>query len=208
MRNRTRYGLRGQRIGEAANPGPSNRRRRTQRRALPWSWDSDSESADERNVASRMETVESDVVEQVSGRDISPQRPEQMVASSGSVRRVHQTNLVESPVVRVEIPTVAGRSQAVVDVPTVGVVSQVEEMSTAVVFPMTDDAVECRRDVIAGEGWLQDGTPRSVQDRVSSESEGRAFQICQWSRRRKFHGVCPFQRSRSRSSIERHSVGQ
>ena len=76
MSNRTRYGLRGQRIGEAANPGPSNRRRRTQRRALPWSWDSDSESADERNVAPRMETVESDVVEQVSGRDISlPQRP-------------------------------------------------------------------------------------------------------------------------------------
>ena len=83
--------------------------------------------------------------------------------------------------VRVEIPTVAGRSQAVVDVPTVErVVSQVEEMSTAVVFPMTDDAVDVprmpqrrhrgRRLVLVPQS--QDGTPRSIQDRVSSESEG------------------------------------
>ena len=34
---------------------------------------------------------------------------------------------------------------------------------------------ECRRDVIAAEGgfWFQrDGIPRSIQDRVSHESEG------------------------------------
>ena len=44
-RLRTRYGVRGQRIGEATNPGPGSGRRRTQRlRALPWSWDSDIES--------------------------------------------------------------------------------------------------------------------------------------------------------------------
>ena len=41
-RIRLRFGLHGQRIGEATNPSPSSRRRRTQRlRALPWSWDSD-----------------------------------------------------------------------------------------------------------------------------------------------------------------------
>ena len=50
-----------------------------------------------------------------------------------SFRRVHQTNSVESPVVRVEIPTVAGRSQAVADVPTVErVVSQVDVHSRGV----------------------------------------------------------------------------
>ena len=37
-----RYGLRGIRVGEASNPGPSRRRRRL--RPLPWSWDSDTES--------------------------------------------------------------------------------------------------------------------------------------------------------------------
>ena len=58
--------------------------------------------------------------------------PPTFAASSGAVRRVHQTDLVESPVVRVEIPPVAGRSQAVDDVPMVErVVSQAEEMSTA-----------------------------------------------------------------------------
>ena len=41
-RIRLRFGLHGQRIGEATNPGPSSSRRRTQRlRTLPWSWDSD-----------------------------------------------------------------------------------------------------------------------------------------------------------------------
>ena len=37
--------------------------------------------------------------------------------SSCAVSRVDQTDLVESPVMRVEIPPVAGRSQAVDDVP-------------------------------------------------------------------------------------------
>ena len=41
----TRYGMRGQRIGEAKNPGPGSQRRRTQRlRALQRALDSDSES--------------------------------------------------------------------------------------------------------------------------------------------------------------------
>ena len=51
--------------------------------------------------------------------------PPTVAASSGAVRRVHQ-----------------GRSQAVDDV---RVVSQVEEMSTAEVFPMTDDAIDVPR---------------------------------------------------------------
>ena len=43
--NETRYGMRGQRIGEAKNPGPGSQRRRTQRlRALQRALDSDSES--------------------------------------------------------------------------------------------------------------------------------------------------------------------
>ena len=85
-------------------------------------------------------------------------------ASSGAVRRVHQ-----------------GRSQAVDDVAMVQrVVSQVEEVSTAEVFPMTDDAVDVprmpqrryrgRRLVLVPQS--QDGTLRSIQDRVSHESEG------------------------------------
>ena len=50
----------GFRVGEAANPGPASRRRRM--RALPWSWDSDTESDDEgRNVVRRLEShVDSD----------------------------------------------------------------------------------------------------------------------------------------------------
>ena len=50
----------GCRVGEAANPGPTSRRRRM--RALPWSWDSDTESDDEgRNVVRRLEShVDSD----------------------------------------------------------------------------------------------------------------------------------------------------
>ena len=53
-------------------------------------------------------------------------------------------------------------------------------MSTAVVFPMTDDAVDVprmpwrryrgRRLVLVPQS--QDGTPRSIQDRVSHVSEG------------------------------------
>ena len=51
----TQWGFRGVRVGEAANPGPPSRRRRMQRRALQWSWDSDSDSGDEQNVAPRLE---------------------------------------------------------------------------------------------------------------------------------------------------------
>ena len=58
--------------------------------------------------------------------------PPTVAASSGAVRRVHQ-----------------GRSQAVDDV---RVVSQVEEMSTAEVFPMTDDAVVPRMPRTVGSG--------------------------------------------------------
>ena len=77
--------------------------------------------------------------------------PPTVAASRGAVRRVHQ-----------------GRSQAVDDV---RVVSQVEEMSTAEVFPMTDDAVDVprmpqrrfrgRRLVLVPQS--QDGTPHSIQ---------------------------------------------
>ena len=51
------HGLRGRRIGEANNPGPASRRRRTQRlRALQRAMDNDSESEDEcHNVARRLE---------------------------------------------------------------------------------------------------------------------------------------------------------
>ena len=56
---------RGQRISEVANSVRSSRRRWTQRlRALPWSLDSDTESADERNVARRVES-QGTVVESV-----------------------------------------------------------------------------------------------------------------------------------------------
>ena len=42
----SRYGLRGVRVGEASQPGPASKRRRTQRmRSVPWSWDSDGESS-------------------------------------------------------------------------------------------------------------------------------------------------------------------
>ena len=57
-----KYGLRGVRIGEAANPGPPSRRRRAQRlRALQWSWDSDTESDEEgRHVIRRLEAQSTD----------------------------------------------------------------------------------------------------------------------------------------------------
>ena len=65
---------RGQRISQVAKSVRSSRRRRTRRlRALPWFWDSDTESADERNVARRVESqgtvVESVDDEQPFGRD-------------------------------------------------------------------------------------------------------------------------------------------
>ena len=40
---RHQCGLKGVRVGEADNPGPSRRRRTQRLRALPWVWDSDSE---------------------------------------------------------------------------------------------------------------------------------------------------------------------
>ena len=88
--------------------------------------------------------------------------PPVFAASSGAVRKVHQ-----------------GRSQAIDDVAMAQrVVSQVEEMSTAELFPMTDDAVDVprmlqrpyrgRRLVLVPQS--QDGTPRSIQNRVSHVS--------------------------------------
>ena len=59
----------------------------------------------------------------VSSDDEEEWVPPTFAASSGAVRRVHQTDLVESPVVRVEIPPVAGRSQSVDDVPVERVVT-------------------------------------------------------------------------------------
>ena len=55
---RTLYGFRAQRVGEASNPGPASRRRRTQRlRALQRDMNSDTESEDEcRNVPRRLES--------------------------------------------------------------------------------------------------------------------------------------------------------
>ena len=48
QRIRSRYGLRGVRLGEATHPGPSSKRRRNQRlRALQRSRDSDTESSDD-----------------------------------------------------------------------------------------------------------------------------------------------------------------
>ena len=57
LRVNAKYGLRGVRIGEAANPAPASRRRLAQRlRALQWSWDSDTESdEDGRHVIRRLE---------------------------------------------------------------------------------------------------------------------------------------------------------
>ena len=60
---RHQCGLTGVRVGEADNPGP-RRRHRTQRRALPWVWDSDSEFEDDRNVVQRVDPgVPPDVVD-------------------------------------------------------------------------------------------------------------------------------------------------
>ena len=73
---------RGQSISQVAKSVRSSRRCRTRRlRALPWSWDSDTESADERIVARRVESqgtvVESVDDEQPLGRDSThgPRRP-------------------------------------------------------------------------------------------------------------------------------------
>ena len=72
-RIRILYGLRGHRIGEASNPGPASRRRRTQRlRSLQRATDSDSESEDEcRNVARRLEGDEQPL-EVTSHMDVVP----------------------------------------------------------------------------------------------------------------------------------------
>ena len=51
-----KYGLRGVRIGEAANPGPAGRHRRAQRlRALRWSWGSDTSNEEGRHVVRRLD---------------------------------------------------------------------------------------------------------------------------------------------------------
>ena len=61
----TRNGLCGQRIGEAANPGPASKRPRTQRlRACQRFWDSDTEPEDDiQNVAPRLEVLQGTLVD-------------------------------------------------------------------------------------------------------------------------------------------------
>ena len=87
---------------------------------------------------------------------------------------------VESPLIHVDVPPATRRSERVADVPMVErIVSPIAELSSAEVFPMTDDAVDAKASTWQkiGPGPAESKHTSVHLNKVSNESQGEYFKI-------------------------------